>query len=597
MQSLNCRTDFCLRGNKTAVNGGRMYRNISDSIFRIPSGLIYIIMFGLVAISAGPAFGQFSVQPMKLDLSITPNKIVKKIIEIQNEDANEIHIADLTIGDLTQLQDGSWEVIDPNFDPNDPDMEGVDLTNYDLSKLSSCREWISVSPSSVTIEPFQSAQVMVDVAVPRRAKGFYGAGILVTFRARPDLYDVPTAPVNIRFLVPIVLQVQGRTIRHKIELNDVNMEFVNPTTTYPASTIVSMDINNEGGTYSHLKPLARIWNYTDNHWRMITTAEFDDAGIIPGVKLKLRHRLLRSMPSGRYKIVGALYVDGKRSERIEKIIDFKGDENIKEIKTDAPIDLVPGDISLECMPGSTRLESLKVYNASQETINIQTAIGLPPTLQGKTVQDLKGEDLNCTGWITINPQNFTLSRYGQQNITITSRMPDTAVVHPSYYSLLALWATYPDGQRAGVSTANICVTNPQVESNPQVEAINVIPAQLGNSKYLFGAKFVNFGSVHVVPVACRVRVVTETGIPAAGTVLNSYEKGPLLPLEIRNYSGILDFNNIDPGIYRVAVSLEWGTNQRAQKQIQVRVSVEGEERVVNVVRTSIEITDVIEVQW
>ena len=258
---------------------------------------------------------------------------------------------------------------------------------------------------------------------------------------------------------------------------------------------------------------------------------------------------------------------------------------------------MPGDISLECMPGSTRLASIKVYNASQETVNVQTAIGIPPVLAGKTVQDLKGEDLDCTDWITVNPQNFTLSRYGQQNITITSTMPDTAVVHPSYYSLMALWASYPDGQRAGVSTANICVSNPQVESNPQIEVINLVPAQLGNSKYLLGAKFVNFGSVHIVPTSCRTRVITETSIPRTGALLTSYEKGPLLPLEVRNYSGILDFTNVEPGIYRIAVSLEWGDNARAQEQIQVRVSVEGQERVVDVLRTSLEIPDKIEVQW
>jgi hypothetical protein len=600
MQSLNSRTDFCLRGKETMIKEDRMRINIPNNLFHNRSGFVFIIIIGLaVMLSAGQVFGQLSVTPMKYELSVTPNKIVKNILEIQNFDVNQVQIADIIVGDLTQMQDGSWDVIDPNFDPEDPNLAGLDLTNYDLSKLSSCRDWVSVTPSTVTIDPGQGTQVVIDVAVPRRTKGFFGAGLLVIFRSRPELGSAPTAPVTIRFLVPILVQVQGRITRHDIQLEDVGMELVPATTIRPSSTLISMDIKNDGGTYSYLKPLARVWNYTDEHWRMISTVEFSGASIIPGVNIKLRQGLQRSLPSGKYKIMGALYVDGKRSERIEKIIDFVGDESITDLKTDAPIDLVPGDISLDCTPGSTRLTSLKVYNASGETINIQTAIGIPPSLQGKTIQDLKGEDLDCTKWITINPQNFTLSRYGQQNITITSNMPDTAVAHPSYYSLLALWASYPDGQRAGVTTANICVMNPQVNVTPQIETLNISSSELSNSKYLFGAKFVNLSSVHITPIKCRAMVVSESGVPAAGGLLTSYEKGPLLPLEFRNYSGIIDFSNVEPGIYRVAASLIWGENPAdlSQKQIQVRVSVEGEERVVEVLRTSIELTDVIEVQW
>ena len=241
--------------------------------------------------------------------------------------------------------------------------------------------------------------------------------------------------------------------------------------------------------------------------------------------------------------------------------------------------------------------SIKVINASDEPVHIQTATGLPPELKDVAISDLKGEDLDCTNWISVSPQNFTLPSNGQQSLTITSSMPSTSVMHPCYYSLIALWASYPDGKDAGVSRANICLNNTEIEAQPVVDAINVIPAHLGGSKYIVSAKFINFGSVHVTPIKCSAIVSTETGVKRAIASLTCPKTGFMLPLEVRIYSGVVDFVNIPAGLYYLTAGLEYLPEVRAQRQIAIRVSIEGEERLVEVVRMENDIPNIVEVQW
>ncbi len=575
MQSLNHIKDFCRFSNNKCRFGNSDGNSLPGGF-----GLACIIILG-VLISSGSVYGQFSVQPMKIELPVTPGKIVRQAVEIRNHDPNEMHVVDTSIVELSQWEDASWMIIEPN-------------SPYDISTLSSCSKWISITPSTSEVGPLESTTIMVDVKIPRGVRGFFVAGILASLRPRPEISDVT---VSVRFLIPVLVQIQSRIPKQQINLDEVGMDYKPALGVSSAKTYITMNISNKGGTYSRLKPLARLWNFSDGHWRLIKTAEFDNASIIPGINLKLKYAMPEALPSGKYKIVGALYVDGRISNRVQRILDFTGETNIGRLSGDVPLDLIPGDIVVESVPGATKLASIKVINASEEPVHIQTATGLPPELRDVAISDLKGEDLDCTNWISVSPQNFTLPSNGQQSLTITSSMPSTSAMHPCYYSLIALWASYPDGKDAGVTRANICLNNTQIEVQPVVDAAEVKLAHLGGSKYIVSAKFINFGSVHVTPIKCSAIVSTETGVARAISSLTCQKAGFMLPLEVRIYSGVVDFVNIPAGLYYLTAGLEYLTDVRAKKQIAIRVSIEGEERLVEVVRMENDIPNIVEVQW
>jgi len=544
-----------------------------------------VIAIGLLA-SAGPAFGQFLVQPMRMDLAVRPGRIFKTTLDLQSLDPNEAHSIDLSVVELTQWEHGEWRILeDPNTD------------NYDTSTLSSCKEWVRFRPASVDLAPMGAESVEVFLRVPPGTRGFYTAGILASLRARPDATDIS---VILRFLVPLLTEVQGRPMRHKIELEDIGLELVKAVGGNPATTTISMDISNNGGTYSHLKAFAKVRGFWDGHWREVTEAEFKGVSIIPGAEFKLRHNIERSLPSGKYKISGVLYVDGRRAKRIEKELNFVGDTSITKVATDAPLDVLPSNVIINCRPGATRTTAVKVRNASDETVNIQTGLALPGNLRGVAFGDLKGDDLDCTEWVKIEPESFTLRSMSQQSIRIIATMPRSAAMHPCYYALLGIFSTYPDGQKGGVTTANICVTDESISTEPFVSGMKLSPALKEGSEYYIVARFGNFGRIHFTPIRCRAAVLDAAdpmGRPRALTALSSSKSDIMLPLEVRDFSGIIDFSNVSAGTYRLAAVLEYAPGEVETKQIGIRVLPQGERRIVEVVKLEEELGEKIKVQW
>jgi len=588
------RMDSGIKGNeRNNSRNGKAIRPAGNTALggRQLSAWAIVIAAALLA-SSGTVFGQFTVQPMKLDLQVTVGKQVESALEIQNIDPNGPHTIDFSITELTQGEDGAWEIVSPN-DVVDPNSR---LFGFDMSKLSSCTSWISLGTNSLTVQALQVAPVPITVKVPRGQRGFFCAGILASVRPRPD---VPDVALVLRFLIPVIIEIQGRPVRNKVEATDVGLEYLPAQGSRPAAALVSMRIENTGVTFPRLNPVSRIWIFTDGHWKVLTTTQFRDIGIIPGAELNLKTSLNKSLPSGRYKVAGVLYVDGQRTRRVEKEIDFVGDPAVSRAAADAPLDVRPLDLEIENLPGAKRMTMLKVYNGADETVNVKLGVGLPGYVQSAVYQGVKGMDLDCSKWLTIEPQQFTLrGEGGMQPVTITAAMPQDATQFPAYYSVLGLWASYPDGQNAGVTTSKICIQNKNQQSAPQARATRLIPTAISESKYLVAASFFNSGIAHFSPIKCKAAVTMGTDtIARVSALLSSSERGVMLPFENRNFSGVIDFANLPAETYRLSAAMEYAPGQWAKKQIAIRVNIEGEKRVIDVVGTEEELPEIIEIQW
>jgi hypothetical protein len=413
-------------------------------------------------------------------------------------------------------------------------------------------------------------------------------------------------------MVPIVLQVMGRSIHHRVGAVEVGMDFVKAGERglgSPATTMLSMDIVNDGNTFPRCRPLGRIWSWAEGHWRHVMTTNFqdhsNDIGIIPGAKVKVKTDLLRTLPPGKYKIAGELYVDGKRTKRIDEIIEFAGDPEQKQLAVDVALDLDQRELIIESLPGSTRMKTIMVQNASTEVINVQAALNLPRELAGVVIGDIKGVDMDCTPWIKVEPSRFTLKGEGwTQLVRITTTMPKSAVNCPNYYANLDFWSSYPDGQTAGRTRAKLAVKNIKFDKfvpEPRAWAGNFFPYPVSASKYLIAAQFDNIGLTHFTPVKCRAAITTLTsGVPrtSAALVSDFSTRGLfMLPAERRNFNGVLDLSFLDPGDYRLSVVLEYGQDKLAQKQMAIRITTEGGKKVMEVTGTQEDLQQILEVKW
>jgi hypothetical protein len=244
--------------------------------------------------------------------------------------------------------------------------------------------------------------------------------------------------------------------------------------------------------------------------------------------------------------------------------------------------LEPPELSISGVPGATRTAVIKVENASDDPVNIEAASATPPGLRGVAFGDLKGEDLTCAEWVKVSPAKFTLRAGGRQNVRVVAKIPKAEILHANYYALLGLRATYPDGQSAGKTTTLVCVENKKVEAKPAAQGMTLTLAAEETSKYIVRARFGNTGNVHFTPKS-RAIVATGMGITATEARLSG-EAGLMLPLETRDFSGVLDFSRVDAGTYSLKAVLDYATGQAAVKQIPIRVSIEEGQKVVEIIK-------------
>ncbi|TKJ39214.1 MAG: hypothetical protein CEE38_00210 [Planctomycetes bacterium B3_Pla] len=585
-----CRTNE--RGNS---RGGQFVKN---GALKGP-GLTWIVAIGIaLVVSSMPAFGQFTVQPMKVELQIRPGRRAVRAIEIQSLDPNNTHILDLSVVDLTQNVDGGWQIIEPNEDLTDPNSSNFGIVR---SKLASCRQGLKLNLTSITLGPNERLPVEINLAIPRTNSGFLCAGIVVAVRPRVDA----EVAFVLRYMVPVLVEIEGRARRSKVTATDMGLEFIPAVGQRPATTLLTLNIQNDGMTFPRVRPVARIWSWSAGHWRVIKTTAFQDIasdiGIIPGAKLELKTDLKKALPRGKYKIAGVPYVDGKRTRRVEKEIDFIGDPSVTTVAADTPLDLRPEELMVECRPGATRSQLIEVYNGSNETVNIVPKMELPRGLANKVVNGVIGMDMDCTSWTKIEPAQFTLrGEGGLQKLRITTSVPESATKHPCYYSNLNLWASYPDGQNAGVTTAKVCVQNPKLSSPIVAGPTKLRYTDFGGSKYLVIAEFGNYGFIHFKPnkVKAAVTMIGST-VPRASTLLTSTtDKGLMLPFEERDFSGVLDFSALPADQYVLSVAMEHTPGQWTQpRQMAIQVSLEGDRRVVRTIGTHEELKEPIQVQW
>ncbi len=559
------RTERDLFANRTDESGRTGSRTLAQIIG----------MAAIMLLAGNPAFGQFLVQPMRIQAPVEPARRFAYEIVLENLSTVATETISLSLMDLTQDPNGIWR----ELRPDDPNVERLGLR--------SCVSWLSLEKDVVEVTPFGRVPLKLFIKTPSGRRGYYFAAVLAQSAPRTEVVEGMTTMTILQYVIPVILEVSGRPMRHEVDLTDVGLEFQSQTATRPAATMVAMDIENAGGTYSRLQGFARVFGEWGGHWTKIMQVQFPETGIIPGVKLHLRQDVGRPLPSGKYRVEGYLYVDAQRSGRVEKELEFKGDPRVVAVRGDVPLDLSPREVFIETLPGAIRGDSLTVANASEEGVTVTAELVLPEHMaQIVNARGVPGEAYGCVDWLTVEPRQFTLRGYGRQNLKIVARMPDSAVQFPNYYAMIRLHATYADGEGGGMTKARVCVQNRKATGLTRIDNMMLTVSELSAGRYLATARFLNNGDTHVQP-RCRA-VLTTVGTSPDDQVRKRFimsseeyeQTGILLPLDTRNFSGVLDVTDVSPGTYRLTAILEHDQGGAVQGQRGIQVVEEGGQKVV-----------------
>ena len=68
---------------------------------------------------------------------------------------------------------------------------------------------------------------------------------------------------------------------------DVSLSYQAQQGETPAANNIVLDIANNGGTFSGLLPVVRLWEQSGGHWRRFSEMKFPEISIMPGAKLHM----------------------------------------------------------------------------------------------------------------------------------------------------------------------------------------------------------------------------------------------------------------------------------------------------------------------
>jgi len=539
-------------------------------------GITMIVLF-----AGSSAFGDFLIQPIIIKKQVQPGRRIPIPFKVENMGRDTTERVTLRFAELTQDIRGVWKEVDPN-DPNN---------TVAMSKLRSCKSWLRCDVQEVTVDPIQVVPITMFATIPPGTRGYYFAAMIASTEPRQTDIDGPYggALVTLRYIVPIVLESQaGMPLPADIDLTDVGMEYLPPTLENPTAAVTaSMYVTNNGGTYSRLLGVLRVLQDVGGNWRRIADLKLSPLGIIPGVSLKLTQDVGTLLPSGRYRVEGYLYVDGRRGSAYEREFDFQGDRRVVDPRMLAPIDLDKEDLFIDIVPGSSRGAPILVTNVSEDPVTV-TVECVPPVQMHNFVngRNLRGNDLSCADWAVVMPAQFTLQRYTRRNVNVNMRVPAAATQYSHYYATLRFHTTYADGSSAGTKTVNVCLANTRTTAKNLIDSEFLTLAETTPGRYIATATFANGGTTYVNP-RCRGLVTGGTGDQRINQFLMeaSGQEGILLPFEKRTFSGVLDVADIPVGDYRLTAILVEANDpdqmiaEDAQNQIIITVSEENGQKV------------------
>lgn len=506
-------------------------------------------------LSSAPVLAQgFMVKPIRMEVSAWPSQSIQIPLEVRNTALDGPRRIQFRVVELSQDVGGSWKLVEPGT-------EG--LSEGHASALG----WTELSVDTLDIAPSQPAEVMVTLTPPANARGAYFAGIIAETPLPEQTVGVV---IRTRFLIPLIVLIEGRTVRQRVQLDDVGMEYVTGEQGI-ATTNATLKVVNGGQTFSRVSGEIRVESNAAGVWRTVTKVPVPELGIIPGMTLMLGGDLERRLPTGEYRLQGELQVDGRRIAPITKLVDFVGSSD-DPLAFDTSMVLTPSRLEMIVVPGATRTNTLRVENSGLDPVTVRLSAETPVSLRGVAMGSITGNDLSAQAWTTIQPSEFTIRPNGSQNVRIISELPDDGIVLPNYYADLIVKGVYADGQSAGETRSMMRLSNQRVEPSPQGAIESVDLAEMDQSRFAAKLVFVNIGNIDYT-TSGRVSLLTPQGREVSGAQLHG-DAAELLPLGRRTLSGEMDFAAVAAGDYVLLSTVRMASGGEVTKQKVVRVEIE-----------------------
>lgn len=493
----------------------------------------------------------YLVKPMSVESMIRPSTQSDLAFEIANTSDKRATV-DVSLEFLGQNQ-GGWFGIDE-----------TKATAEDKAKFPSCLGWIRLEQNSVDLDPLQTKPVKVHVTVPAGVRGTYTAALIVRSRSTAT----GQVGVMLRFLIPIILQVEGGVITRAVSLVKPLVEYAAPAPNQPAQVGYGVTVKNDGKSMIRVGGKLTVYALVGKNWIPVTSGEAITRRILPNAEVLVSTRSGKRIPSGRYKLEAAFKSDGQSIPKYNAELDVTGDPKLAAITPDATILTDPIQLEVTAQPGAMRSGSISFRNPTDSTVTLDFASVTPKVLEGVALGTAKGTDYSAAAWTTVFPAQLRIGPRQEAKARVVVNMPEGCAL-PSYYTQVAAAVTI-DGEPAGETKVLVLARNKGIAAATAVQPGAPISISNGtDGKSTAIATFSNVGNDRVTPKVDFT--VTDTSKLTTFAAFNAEsDQDILLPLGTGRYAGAFEPKKLRPGLYALNAVCVYG-DKNYQATVPIRV--------------------------
>jgi hypothetical protein len=446
----------------------------------------------------------------------------------------------------------------------------------------SCAEWITVTPTEVTLDPGEGASIACVVRVPRRTTdgGCYAAVLCqLVPESAPGQPGQARVSITLSSATIVLLNVGIRRSRPRAEISHLSV-----TPSEEGGLWFEGGLTNLGD--AHLFGRGRLVLRNAQGRRLAESRLGSGRGtVLPGATVAFRTLLQEPLPIGNYIAEGRIHYGGRGPAIARTPFEVGREMVMGGVTAGLAVTLSPEVVEMQIPARGRRVMKTVIVNREDRPVHVKMVVtGLVQDSLGQLAPAEEGEEgvRSAAGWVALRPEEFDLSPGERRTLPVTAAVPEGTEPGGRFAAIVGEVTGEP---REGVPASAVVFGSllltvmGEVEAEAEVTRME-LAASLAGGPPIVHSWVRNTSDIHV-PLSRAFLTVTRMEaegtvslLEAPRTMVMDLPDEVLLPGAERELMQPVGGEPLRPGRYRATMRLGYSTRGEASATLDFRVGEE-----------------------